>query len=1271
MAEFEKPAILKLDGDVEANFEVFRQEVEIFFIATETTKKSKETQVARLLNIMGAEARKIYFQIKEDIEEQSVSAILDALKLRCIPKRNLVMSQFKFFQRRQNQSEPFDKYYTDLKELVKHCQFKDAEKQLLCTQIVLGIQNKESQQKLLEKNLDLEQTVRFCQSIELSEKSRHEIESISVAGQEAVSINRAEVKSFKQQHNRDFKGKKSYSNKKTVNKSVGNKSSYKDIKYLCKKCNNEHGPKSCPAFGKKCSNCSKMNHFAVGCKNKKVRAVDIRETDSSDEYFNINSIVRVLNEDSNLAKTKWIQSIQINNLNVEIKLDTGAEVSILPYSLYIKLVPKPAIEKCEIKIETFGGFLIEPLGIIWVECQAQDKIKIKGKFLVVNDLVNHENCKKKIEAILGSELCEKLNLVKRVRAIKKENQIINNNIDVFTGLGLFPEKCKLVLKENASPVINTARRVPLSIKDKLKDTLEHLEKIKVIATVNEPVDWMSNIVIVEKPNKKLRICLDPQDLNRALKTVKYPIPTLKEIIPKLKGKKWFTVVDLSDGFWQVGLDDESSKLCNFSTPFGTYKFLRLPFGLNVSPEIFQSLLNKYFSSVKDLIIYFDDIMISADTKEEHDTILNQVIKIARENNIKFNKNKIQYGMNEVKFLGFLFNEHGMRPDPQRVKVINELIDPLNKTELQRILGMVNYLRDFLPKISEIISPLRELLKKDKIWVWNESHSAVLKEVKHLIANASILTNFDPNIKVEIQCDASQNAIGCCLLQNKKPVCFLSRSLTDTEIGYAQIEKELLAVTFSCQKLHNYIYGNNNITIYTDHQPLVSIIKKGLDKIQNNRIKRLRMKLFLYTFDLVYLPGKFMYIADLLSRNNIKDKSVKDDESMKDKIHTVKAGEIKFSKEKSIEYKKNMLEDETLKMVTAYYKNGWPKSLSNSQKDSELIHYSKLKNDITMEGDLLYWNNRLLIPKKTRREILELLHETHLGVHKTKLKARQHCYWPGINSNIENFVLSCTICQQISYNNTKEPLIQHEIPEIPFLKLGADIAEWAGKKYFVIVDYYSKWLEVIPIRSTNSTTLIDCCKEIFARFGIPDELIADNMPFESYEFKQFSVEYKFKIITSSPYYPRSNGLAEKFVGIAKKMIKKSSREKKDLQLFLLNYRNTPVLNSKYSPAQLLMSKVLNTKLPIKKIILEPRVVNAKEEVKKERLRAKTYYDRTAKERKDFKVNEQVLVKDITKKEWVKGVIIKKLEVPRSYLVEINKVRYRRNAYHLKKITVRNL
>jgi len=137
-----------------------------------------------------------------------------------------------------------------------------------------------------------------------------------------------------------------------------------------------------------------MNHFAVGCKNKKVRTVDIEISDSSDEYFNVYSIARVFNEENNLAKAKWIQSIQINNLNVKIKLDTGAEVSKLPYSFYNKLIPKPTVEKSEIRIETFGGFLIKPLGIIWVECQAQGEMKIKGKFLVVKTRLLKDNVKK-------------------------------------------------------------------------------------------------------------------------------------------------------------------------------------------------------------------------------------------------------------------------------------------------------------------------------------------------------------------------------------------------------------------------------------------------------------------------------------------------------------------------------------------------------------------------------------------------------------------------------------------------------------------------------------------------------------------------------------------------------------------------------------------------------------------------------------------------------------------------------------------------------------
>jgi len=153
---------------------------------------------------------------------------------------------------------------------------------------------------------------------------------------------------------------------------------------------------------------------------------------------------------------------------------------------------------------------------------------------------------------------------------------------------------------------------------------------------------------------------------------------------------------------------------------------------------------------------------------------------------------------------------------------------------------------------------------------------------------------------------------------------------------AQIEKELLAVSFSCQKLHNYIYGHNNIVIYTYHQPSVSIIKKELDIIQNNRIQRLRIKLILYKFDLMYLPGKFKYIADLLSRNVSTNNIVKDDESMIDIIQRIKIGDIKFSLNEILEYKNNVLEDEALQLVMEYYKTGWPKNIKKLAENSELL-----------------------------------------------------------------------------------------------------------------------------------------------------------------------------------------------------------------------------------------------------------------------------------------------------------------------------------------------
>lgn len=214
-------------------------------------------------------------------------------------------------------------------------------------------------------------------------------------------------------------------------------------------------------------------------------------------------------------------------------------------------------------------------------------------------------------------------LLRNVDLITTKNEetgkedFIKRNIDVFEGVGCFPDVCKLKLKEGIIPKASVARRVPIKIRDRLKLKLEELVRKEIITPMNEPNEWVNNLVIVQKPDLSLRICLDPKELNNCLVREQFPVPTLEEITPKLINKKYYSVLDLRDGYYHIKLDENSSKYCTFSTPFGNYRFLRLAFGLNVAPELFIKQNVKYFGDIEGVIIYFDDILIAAESLEQH------------------------------------------------------------------------------------------------------------------------------------------------------------------------------------------------------------------------------------------------------------------------------------------------------------------------------------------------------------------------------------------------------------------------------------------------------------------------------------------------------------------------------------------------------------------------------------------------------------------------------------------------------------------------------
>lgn len=252
----------------------------------------------------------------------------------------------------------------------------------------------------------------------------------------------------------------------------------------------------------------------------------------------------------------------------------------------------------------------------------------------------------------------------------------------------------------------------------------------------------------------------------------------------------------------------------------------MPFGLKSAPEIFSRNNNKCFKDINNTIIYFDDLFVASESIESHIDTLTQIFERARKLNIKFNDSKFQFLKPEIKYLGLLFNKDGCKPDNERISALQHIQRPTCRKSLMSIMGMFNYLRDFIPNMAEITSALRVLLKKNIAWHWTKSHEDALQKLISIVSSPPTLANFDPNLPIVLECDSSKFGLGCCLLQQGQPIAFASRSLNASEINYPQIEKEMLSILFACNKYHNFIYGHKfPVLVFTDHKPLVSTFTK--------------------------------------------------------------------------------------------------------------------------------------------------------------------------------------------------------------------------------------------------------------------------------------------------------------------------------------------------------------------------------------------------------------------------------------------------------------
>ena len=405
------------------------------------------------------------------------------------------------------------------------------------------------------------------------------------------------------------------------------------------------------------------------------------------------------------------------------------------------------------------------------------------------------------------------------------------------------------------------------------------------------------------------------------------------------------------------------------------------------------------------------------------------------------------------------------------------------------------------------------------------------------------------------------------------MAYASRSMNETEQRYAQIEKEALAITWACNNFSDYILGRKFL-IETDHKPL---IPKHLDALPP-RILRFRLRLAKYNYTVFHVPGKLLYTADALSRAPMAE-TEKDPLDVEAFVENITQFIMPASKERLDEYRQAQKDDPVCTQVREYCLKQWP---SKKFVSAEISPYWKEKNNLSVCNDLLMFGNRIVVRKSLQCETLTKVHTGHQGIERCRMRVAASVWWPGVSQEVRETVEKCGECAKEA-SKKREPLIVTPLPDYPWQMVGVDLFELNKVNYVLLVDYFSRYPEVVKLSTTTSNAVISVMKSIFARHGVPEVVRSDNGPqFSAEEFAKFSSSFGFQHVTSSPRYPQSNGQVERMVQTVKRMIQKSQ----DPYLAVMSYRATPHPWCNLSPAELLMGRRIRTTIPQTKELLTP-------------------------------------------------------------------------------------
>ena len=475
---------------------------------------------------------------------------------------------------------------------------------------------------------------------------------------------------------------------------------------VCSRCGKSpsHSKDRCPAREATCRKCNKKGHFRVVCKSKVPRNA-VGEIEEEDDAF----LGAIADTDSS---EPWTVTLFLNERQLLFKIDTGADVTAIPETTYIKsrdgplhksnrVLKGPSEQKLHVK-----GYIEATL--------TRNLVRIDEKIYVVSGLQN---------ALVGRPAIQALNLVARLDAVNNnpKQQVIQKFPELFTGLGTMQGEYQIKLKADATPfVLTTPRRIAVPLQPKVKAELQRMEKLGVIRKVEEPTEWCSGIVVVPKPNGNVRVCVDLTKLNESVCRERHILPSVEETLAQLSNAKVFSKLDANSGFWQVKLDNASSLLTTFITPYGRYCFNCLPFGITSAPEYFQKQMAVMLAGAEGVVCLMDDILVYGKDEEEHQKHLEAVMHRLKKAKITLNVDKCHFAQSTIKFLGQIVNQDGIQPDPEKVRAVTAMPPPTNVQEVRRFMGMVNQLSKFCPQLADKAKPINDLLSSKNDWNWGDS-----------------------------------------------------------------------------------------------------------------------------------------------------------------------------------------------------------------------------------------------------------------------------------------------------------------------------------------------------------------------------------------------------------------------------------------------------------------------------------------------------------------------------------------------------------------------